>query len=382
MKYLFYITIVAAILFEVANVFFIMPLPGSQEIESIGIAYFLYRWRWIFRAGLLGLAALGLWGSRWSIRWIPLVAVAVWAGVAYLFNFDMAADHMFYQPRQVLMQPAADNQVDSSRLVIGVEIAGEARAYPIQFIGYHHQVLDTLAGKPIMITYCTVCRSARVFEPVVDGRQETFRLVGMDHFNAMFEDQTTGSWWQQATGEAIIGLRAGAVLPEVPSTQMRLHQWLALHPESLVMQPDTTFAEAYDNMKNYESGQGKSDLTRTDSLSWQRKSWVVGIQTGGAAKAFDWNRLQTERIINETVGATPVVIVVAADSQSFAAFERPSATAIFSLRHDTLVSGDQMYTLAGQPLPPNSLTPALTPITAYQEFWHSWLTFHPLTMQY
>jgi hypothetical protein len=40
-----------------------------------------------------------------------------------------------------------------------------------------------------MITYCTVCRTGRVFSPDVDGKPETFRLVGMDHFNAMFEDE-------------------------------------------------------------------------------------------------------------------------------------------------------------------------------------------------
>ena len=43
-----------------------------------------------------------------------------------------------------------------------------------------------------MVTYCTVCRTGRVFSPIVEGQPETFRLVGMDHFNAMFEDEGTG----------------------------------------------------------------------------------------------------------------------------------------------------------------------------------------------
>jgi hypothetical protein len=49
-----------------------------------------------------------------------------------------------------------------------------------------------------------------VFSPVVDGRSETFRLVGMDHFNAMFEDASTHSWWRQANGEAIAGPSKGS----------------------------------------------------------------------------------------------------------------------------------------------------------------------------
>ena len=92
---------------------------------------------------------------------------------------------------------------------MGVLVNGEARAYPIQFLGYHHQVRDTIAGQPIIVTFCTVCRTGRVFSPFVDGAPETFRLAGMDHFNAMFEDATTGSWWRQATGEAIAGPRRG-----------------------------------------------------------------------------------------------------------------------------------------------------------------------------
>ena len=58
------------------------------------------------------------------------------------------------------------NTVDSNKLVIGIDIHGESRAYPIQIIGYHHQVKDTVGNTPVMITYCTVCRTGRVYSPV------------------------------------------------------------------------------------------------------------------------------------------------------------------------------------------------------------------------
>lgn len=56
-----------------------------------------------------------------------------------------------------------------------------------------------------MVTYCTVCRTGRVYSPMVNGKLETFRLVGMDHFNAMFEDASTKSWWRQSNGDCIAG---------------------------------------------------------------------------------------------------------------------------------------------------------------------------------
>ncbi|MFM9653974.1 DUF3179 domain-containing (seleno)protein, partial [Streptomyces galilaeus] len=74
----------------------------------------------------------------------------------------------------------------------------------------------------MIATYCTVCRTGRIFSSTVDGVPEKFRLVGMDHFNAMFEDARTKSWWQQATGKAITGKQKGKQLIEMASQQMSL----------------------------------------------------------------------------------------------------------------------------------------------------------------
>ena len=48
MKKIFYLGIISYIFFEIANVYFIMPMPGSQEMNSINVAYFLYTWRRVF----------------------------------------------------------------------------------------------------------------------------------------------------------------------------------------------------------------------------------------------------------------------------------------------------------------------------------------------
>lgn len=379
MKKLYYAGAIGLVLFEIANVYFIMPMPGSQELPSLGLAYFLYRWRWVFRGILAALAAIGFW-KAWqaSKKWALLVAVAMLAAV-WMTNFEMAADTMFYQPGNLQMKTAAENKVPKDKLVIGVAQNGAARAYPIQFIGYHHQVLDTLGGEALMVTYCTVCRTGRVYRPVANGQPETFRLVGMDHFNAMFEDARTKSWWRQVTGEAVAGPLTGQALPEVLSEQLSLEKWLALYPHSRIMQPDSTFSEEYKDMDSYDIGKGRGPLTGTDTLSWQRKSWVVGIAIGTASKAFDWNRLLEERLIQETVGQTPIVLALAADNKSFVAFERPSAAANFTLQRDTLHLEQQQFTLRGDAVGAGT---ALKKVQAVQEFWHSWQTFHPHTEKY
>ena len=376
MKKLFWLGLVGLLLFEIANVYFIMPMPGSQDMNSINLAYFLYTWRWIFRV-LFGLMIIaGLFRSKWKRKWLLIFPLAIVGAVVYMTNFVMAADHMFYQPSSVLLTNLANNKVDSNRLVIGVVNNGEAKAYPIRFLGHHHQVRDTIGGKPMIITYCTVCRTGRVFEPLVNGNPEEFRLVGMDHFNAMFEDASTKSWWRQVTGEAIAGKLKGQQLPEVFSVQTSLAQWLQLNPNSLIMQEDPASVNSYDTTMKYESGKSRSALTGTDSLSWKDKSWVIGIKAGKERRAYDWNKLKEQRIIQDKVGSIPVVVILAADDKSFFAFERPTENSTFSFSKDTLTLNDRHFRLNGSGI---DTTLSLKPLPAYQEFWHSWRTFNPET---
>jgi len=381
MKKIFYIGLVGLTLFEVLNVYFIMPMPGSQRMNSLDFAYFLYSYRWYFRI-LFGLMiAIGAINTFQSSKhkWIPAALLLLPIVAIYVFNFKMSADAMFKEPETLSLKSKHDNLMPDSTMVVGVEHNGEVKAYPIRFIIYHHQVRDSVGGKPMMITYCSVCRTGRVFEPFVNGQHEKFRLVGMDHFNAMFEDATTKSWWRQANGEAVTGSLKGEMLPEVESFQLRLDKLFELHPKALVMQLDELIKSKYDTLGKYEYGRSKGQLTRTDSLSWKDKSWVVGIEIGKESKAYDWNLLKEKKIIYDKIDGVWLVLVLSDDQQSFGAFERTSETETFLLRNDTIVVNDQIYNFGGHSLVSSD---NLIKIKAYQEFWHSWRTFHPNTKQY
>lgn len=379
-KKLFYLGIGGLVLFELANVYFIMPMPLSQRLRTIDVAYFLHTTRWIIRA-VCGAAIVA--GASAALRqrgWRMLIAPAflVVAGcTVYAANVRLSADRMFLEPPSLTMVPAARNTIEPTRLIVGIEREGEARAYPMRLIGYHHQVRDSIAGRPVLVTYCTVCRTGRVFSPVVNGSLETFRLVGMDHFNAMFEDTRTGSWWRQATGEAIVGPLKGKLLQEIPSRQMTLAQWLALHPKSLIMQADTAFREKYAKGFDFETGASRKRLTGTDTISWREKAWVIGVTLNGESKAYDWNRLKRERTVNDQVGGTPIVVALAPDRTNFFVFERPDTALRFTLRGDSLVSAGATYAITG--IGPSG---SLRTVAASQEFWHSWRTFHPGTGTY
>jgi len=375
MKKFFYIGCIGLLIVDVLKAYLILPLPGSQEMESVDFAYVLHSYRWILRVVFILLVIIGITNAfKGGIKWLSGIILAITLLVIYFLNFEITAEKMFLESGKITAKSQSENKVPGSRLAIGIENNGEAKAYPIEFIAYHHQVLDSVGGAPFMITYCDVCHTGRVYEPLVNGKLEKFRLVGMEHFNAMFEDKTTGSWWRQSTGEAVTGKLKGQSLKEFESKQMTIDNWFKLYPHGKVMQAVKGFNLMYDSLGLYELGKHTSSLTRTDSLSWKSKSWIIGIQVGSLYKTYDWNILKKENIINDTIGKTALVIALFSDGQSFAAFERPS-NAIFTIRNDTLFSDSTSYDVLGR----NIKVPSrkLKSIKAYQEFWHSWNYFHP-----
>lgn len=381
MKRFYYIGLVALAVFEILNVYFIMPMPGSQRLNSLDIAYFLYTYRWWFRIIFIGLMLVGSYHAfQIPKRWIPVVASLPVLAIIFSFNFKMNAEKMFLQPQTLEFKSRSENTLRDSTVVLVVSIDGLAKAYPLRFIVYHHQVRDTLAGKQIMVTYCSVCRTGRVFNPIIKGKPEQFRLVGMDHFNAMFEDATTKSWWRQATGEAVTGPLKGSQLDEIESDQMTINKFFSLYPFGIVLQAEQISKFNYDSLGKFEWGKSKSKLTGTDSLSWKEKSWVIGVQIESSAKAYDWNAVKASGILHDQIANVPVILVVSTDGQSFGVFVRESEEDRFVLRNDTLFTTGRRYDFSGKNI--DDPTKQLQKVKAYQEFWHSWRSFHPQTLRY
>jgi hypothetical protein len=390
--FFFLVGIVILIGIEIARVYFIMPFPGSQVDERVALAYFIQNYIWIFRVvGFLLIAYPSFYfitGNSPALKWTAAAILIFWAIVVYAFNFRFLAEKMFYQPEHKILVKADQNKVPKTNLVIGVSIKGESKAYPIEVIGYHHQVRDTIGGEQVMITYCTVCRTGRVFTPFIDGQLETFRLVGMDHFNAMFEDSRTKSWWRQVNGEAIAGPLKGKMLTELPSEQMTLGVWLMLHPDSYVLQPDSSFKEQYKGLDKYDEGKMEGNLERHDSLSWKDKSWVIGVVAGPDAKAYDWNDLKKLHVINDVIDNNPVAIAIESDTTSFHAWNRIIGKDTLEFSYDDAAKvlidkkSNSVWSLSGECQNGPQKGARLNHMQAYQEYWHSWRTFHPHTQKF
>ena len=130
--------------------------------------------------------------------------------------------------------------------VIGLEINGEARAYPLQVLTWHEIVNDTVAGQPVAVTYCPLCNAAIVFDRVLDGQKLEFGTTGkLRKSDLVMYDRQSESWWQQFTGEAIVGAMLGQQLRIIPSRLESFGEFKTRHPAGKVLIPNNPQMRAY-----------------------------------------------------------------------------------------------------------------------------------------
>ena len=309
------------------RIYLLSPFPVSQEMEAIGTVYFLNKI--MLPAQILGILLMVgpiinafMHGSR--IKRTSTVFLCVFmVGAWYMSTFKMSAEKFFEEPKEKRFATVAENTVALDRYVLGVVNNGEAKAYPVQYIAYHHKVQDSVGGMPVLVTYCSMCRTGRVFDPMIDGEYQEFRLVGARHYNAVIEDESSGTWWYQATGEGAAGPKKGARLKDIPYQQMTLRAWIEAHPNTLIMQPDPSFTDMYDRLKEYETWREMEPDSATGAIKkWGISSWVVGVELGDAAKAYEWNDLLKARVVNDAVGTTPIVVALENDTLSYHVWNR------------------------------------------------------------
>ncbi|MFI5140027.1 MAG: DUF3179 domain-containing (seleno)protein [Sphingobacteriales bacterium] len=387
---LFWTGIILLLVPGLIHAYLLMPFPGSQNLNAITVSYYLEKIVLPLRiaGGFLIVWYLFKYYSKNTTtgKVVKGLVLALCLGSFIITDVMYKAETMFEEPQTVKFANAISNKVPESFVIIGVVNNGIAKAYPLDYLAYHHKVQDNVGSLPVLVTYCSMCRTGRVYSPVINGARQKFRLVGARHYNAIIEDESTKTWWYQATGKAAVGKLKGAQLQELPYEQSTLSSWLSKHPGSLILQPDTHYTSDYTDLKNYDRIQSvDKDSTLKNKDSLMRKSWMLCVIVKGQAKAYDWRRLFKKHLLNDKITVTPVLLTIEPDSLTFHAFNSAVAGKTLHFKQDTTgVITDQetasVWDWDGLCTAGTLKGSQLSKIQAYQEYWHSWKHFHPNTL--
>ena len=113
---------------------------------------------------------------------------------------------------------------------------GEARAYPLSILMWHEIANDEVGGLPVSVTFCPLCNASIVFARQLDDTILDFGTTGrLRNSDLIMYDRQSETWWQQFTGEAIIGEHVGRQLNILPSQVISFGDYAARFPEGSVL---------------------------------------------------------------------------------------------------------------------------------------------------
>ncbi len=149
-------------------------------------------------------------------------------------------DNPTFNPTQTI------NTLDDREPVIRLEVAGIVRFYPLRIMTWHEIVNDTIAGLPVAVTYCPLCNASVVFDRRLDGEVLDFGTTGLlRKSDLVMYDRQTESWWQQFTGEAIVGRQTGRHLAMIPSRVVGWKEAKEADPQAEVLIPAVASLRPY-----------------------------------------------------------------------------------------------------------------------------------------
>jgi len=194
----------------------------------------------------------------------------------------------------------ADWMVDDE-IVLGVIVNDEAVAYPLRILARHELANDTIGGEDLAVVYCTLCRSALVFERDVAGQKLDFLTSGLLlNSNKIMYDTQTGTLWSHLRGIGIGGPLLGTKLVLRSVNHMRWSDWVAENPQTEVLElPRPIFFDIPDRPPiAYDYTPGEAYRSYYDNPDvwfpvldvpgiFSIKTEVVGISRNGDSVAFD-----------------------------------------------------------------------------------------------
>jgi hypothetical protein len=298
----------------------------------------------------------------------------------------------------------ADRWLEPEEPVIAVVVGGRARAYPYQILIWHEIVNDMVGDLPLAVTYCPLCNTALVFRREHGGRVLDFGTTGrLRNSDLVMYDRQTESWWQQATGEGIVGELAGDHLDAYPAQTLSWASFREAHEGGQVLSRETGYDRPYGRnpYEGYDRGRGpiRSFFQRKVDGRLPAMERVAALPGSDPPVAYPFSVLRERRAVNDVLDGHRIVVLwapgtaSALDAGTVAGGRDVGASGVFSREVDgrTLslrpaeegrfvdAETGSTWDVAGRAVAGPLKGNRLDPLAHGDYFWFAWAAFRPRT---
>lgn len=226
----------------------------------------------------------------------------------------------------------------------------------------------------------------------VNGQRLIFQVAGVYRRNMIIRDLQTGTLWQHATGEALLGPLKGAQLQLLGGELIRWSKWKEMNPRtSLAVEPIPEHGR-YPGLiprhrleyllEAFSTNYAAAGFVTDNRLPMHEE--IVGVSLAGVDRAYPLAVIRTQGVIHDRIGEIRFAIAYDADAGYVTAFNCQVNDKIIELApaSDALTSHDGMmrWTWMGSPLTAN--TPPLQKLQIERQWWLGWVEFHPKSEVY
>ena len=270
-------------------------------------------------------------------------------------------------------------------LIFGVEINGDARAYPLRILDWHEMFNDVVGGVPVALAYCTLCGSGILYETLLPPRTEPL-IFGSSGFlyrsNKLMYDHLTHSLWNQFTGRPVVGplTGSGIELKVRPVAITNWKGWRRRHLGTKVLSLDTGHARDYSPGRPYGAYFASPDLMFPARVSDERlkpKDYVFALRAGDREKAWPLTAFEDATVINDSVGELDVVLIGNVATRTVRAYGAGGRKFSAIADHPESVIADGKVWKVEEDALVGAEGQRLTRLAGHVAYWFAWRGFRP-----
>lgn len=276
--------------------------------------------------------------------------------------------------------------LQDDHIVFGIEVNGDARAYPKRILAWHEMFVDEVGGIPVAGVYCTLCGTVILFETELDGTNYELGTSGfLYRSNKLMYDKATQSMWNTIWGEPVLGplVGKGIKLNHLSVVTTTWGAWKERHPDSQVLSLNTGHVRDYREGKAYEQYFSTDQLMFNTPFKDRRlknKEEVLALRFNEAPDeqlAISASYLKKHPVYEADLGGVSFVVLTD-DSGANRVYERGTRS-FSSFNGSTAVDKNgASWTLTESALVSDS-GEKLTRLPYHRSFWFGWLAAYPNT---